>query len=100
MHDASSEAVAVARAAVRRRAPVQRMRDALELADGDRGVDLGRPPVDAHRIAGGRQDRPFSEAKFSRREATDVFGVPLAIASLEDVIRSKLEWARLVASGR
>ena len=31
---------------------------------------------------------------------TYVFGVPLAIASLEDVICSKLEWARLGASGR
>jgi hypothetical protein len=47
-----------------------------------------------------RQHRPFSEAEFSRREATDLLGVPLAIASLEDVILSKLEWARLGASGR
>ena len=47
-----------------------------------------------------RKHRPFSEAEFSRREATDFFGVPLAIASLEDVILSKLEWARLGASGR
>ncbi len=47
-----------------------------------------------------RKHRPFSEAEFARREATDFFGVPLAIASLEDVILSKLEWARLGASGR
>ena len=44
--------------------------------------------------------RPFSEAEFSRRETADFFGVSLAIASLEDVICSKLEWARLGASGR
>lgn len=47
-----------------------------------------------------RKHRPFSEAEFSRREETDFFGVPLAIASIEDVILSKLEWARLGASGR
>ena len=42
MHDASSEAVAVARAAVRRRAPVQRMRDALELSEALRALALSR----------------------------------------------------------
>lgn len=47
-----------------------------------------------------RKQRPFSEIEFSRREATDFLGVPLAVASLEDVILSKLEWARLGASGR
>lgn len=47
-----------------------------------------------------RKHRPFSEVEFSRREATDFFGVPLAIASLEDVILSKLEWAKMGASGR
>lgn len=47
-----------------------------------------------------RKDRPFAEAEFSRRQATDFFGVPIAIASLEDVILSKLEWARLGASAR
>jgi hypothetical protein len=47
-----------------------------------------------------RKRRPFSEAEFSRREVADFFGVPLAVASLEDVILSKLEWARLGASGR
>jgi len=30
----------------------------------------------------------------------DFFGVPLAIASLEDVILSKLEWAKMGGSGR
>jgi len=47
-----------------------------------------------------RKHRPFSETEFSRREAADFFGVSLAVASLEDVIMSKLEWARLGASGR
>ena len=47
-----------------------------------------------------RKRRPFSETEFSRGEAADFFGVSLAVASLEDVILSKLEWARLGASGR
>lgn len=47
-----------------------------------------------------RKHRPFSEAEFPRREATDFFGVPLAIASLEDVISSKLVSARLGDSRR
>jgi hypothetical protein len=38
--------------------------------------------------------------ELSRREAMDFFGVPLAIASLEDVILSKLEWAKMGGSGR
>jgi hypothetical protein len=38
--------------------------------------------------------------ELSRREAMDFFGVPLAVASLEDVILSKLEWAKLGASAR
>lgn len=44
--------------------------------------------------------RSFSEIEFSRREATDFFGAPTAIASLEDVIHSKLEWAKMGASDR
>ena len=47
-----------------------------------------------------RKHRPFSEAEFARREPADFFGVLLAIATLEDVILSKLEWARLGASAR
>jgi hypothetical protein len=47
-----------------------------------------------------RKDRPFSLAEFARREAADFAGVPLAVATLEDVILSKLEWARLGGSAR
>jgi len=42
MHDTSPEAAAVARAAVRRRPPVQRMRDALELSEALRALALSR----------------------------------------------------------
>ena len=47
-----------------------------------------------------RKDRAFSTTELERREAADVFGVALAIATLEDVILSKLEWAKLGASAR
>ena len=42
MHDTSAEAAAVARAALRRRPPVQRMRDALELSEALRALALAR----------------------------------------------------------
>jgi hypothetical protein len=42
MHDTSSEAAAVVRAAVQRRSPVQRMRDALELSESLRALALAR----------------------------------------------------------
>jgi hypothetical protein len=42
MHDTSPEAAAIAGAAVRRRHPVQRMRDALELSETLRALALSR----------------------------------------------------------
>lgn len=42
MHDTSPEAAAVVRAAVQRRPPVQRMRDALELSQSLRALALAR----------------------------------------------------------
>lgn len=47
-----------------------------------------------------RRNRAFSETEFARREAVDVAGVPISVATLEDVILSKLEWARLGGSAR
>jgi hypothetical protein len=47
-----------------------------------------------------RKRRPFSETEFSRRSAVDFDGLPLWVASVEDVILSKLEWARLGGSAR
>lgn len=47
-----------------------------------------------------RKDRSFSRAEFERREHSDFLGIPLAVATLEDVILSKLEWARLGGSER
>jgi len=47
-----------------------------------------------------RKSRPFSSAEFDRRAAIDFQGLRLFIASAEDVIVSKLEWAKLGQSGR
>ena len=42
-----------------------------------------------------RKARPFSEAEFSRRQNREVFGVEIAIATLEDLLIAKLEWSEL-----
>jgi len=41
-----------------------------------------------------RKERAFSRAEFERRHPADVLGVTVYVASPEDVILSKLEWAR------
>ena len=42
-----------------------------------------------------RKDRPFSRAELERRQMAELSpGVPVALASAEDTILSKLEWAR------
>lgn len=47
-----------------------------------------------------RKQRPFSEAEFSRGEQSELMGVPLAVATVEDLILAKLEWAKLGGSSR
>jgi hypothetical protein len=47
-----------------------------------------------------RKSRPFSREEFGRRQLVDVQGLPLFVASAEDVIIAKLEWARLADSQR
>ena len=47
-----------------------------------------------------RKHRAFSEAEFARRSQLDVMGVPTYVASVEDVIVSKLEWAKAGGSER
>ncbi|HEX7705798.1 MAG TPA: hypothetical protein VF701_04990 [Thermoanaerobaculia bacterium] len=47
-----------------------------------------------------RKDREFSRTEFERRREGEVAGVPLIIASPEDVVIAKLEWARLGESER
>ena len=42
-----------------------------------------------------RKERPFSREEFGRRRQISILGVDVAVASLEDVVIAKLEWARL-----
>jgi hypothetical protein len=42
-----------------------------------------------------RKDRAFSEVEFKRRERAEVLGLEVSLASLEDVILAKLEWAKM-----
>ncbi|SPF44436.1 conserved hypothetical protein [Candidatus Sulfotelmatobacter kueseliae] len=47
-----------------------------------------------------RKSRPFSEEEFRRRKLIVLQGSPLFVASAEDVVVSKLEWAKLARSQR
>jgi hypothetical protein len=47
-----------------------------------------------------RKSRPFSIEEFGRRQSVDLHGVSLFVASAEDAIISKLEWAKLAQSRR
>jgi hypothetical protein len=47
-----------------------------------------------------RKSRAFSQEEFGRRRAADLLGMTLYIASAEDVVLSKLEWAKLSESER
>jgi hypothetical protein len=47
-----------------------------------------------------RKSRPFSQEEFRRRQPLMLHDVPLFIARPEDVIISKLEWAKLAQSRR
>jgi hypothetical protein len=47
-----------------------------------------------------RKSRPFSRVEFERRTKEVIEGAVVSVASVEDVLLSKLEWARLGDSGR
>jgi hypothetical protein len=47
-----------------------------------------------------RKSRAYSREEFGRRQRFSLNGVPLFVASAEDAIISKLEWARLAQSRR
>lgn len=42
-----------------------------------------------------KKRRPFSASEFARRRRLDVLGLGVFVASIEDTIISKLEWAKL-----
>lgn len=47
-----------------------------------------------------RRDRPFSVQEFERRRVIDFAGIRLAVATAEDIILAKLEWAAMGSSQR
>jgi hypothetical protein len=47
-----------------------------------------------------RKSRPFSRTEFARRRPVEVEGVRLWVATVEDTIIAKLEWAKLGGSAR
>jgi hypothetical protein len=47
-----------------------------------------------------RRDRPFSHEEFDRRREADLLGTPAWIATVEDMIVSKLEWSIPIRSER
>lgn len=47
-----------------------------------------------------RKSRDFSQEEFNRRQRVNVKDVPLFVASAEDVVISKLEWAKRAQSHR
>lgn len=47
-----------------------------------------------------RKSRPFSHEEFERRSVVDFQGTQLPIATAEDVVIAKLEWAKLGSSQR
>lgn len=47
-----------------------------------------------------RKHRDFSETEFARRSRVEVMGVSAYVASVEDVIVAKLEWAKIGGSER
>lgn len=47
-----------------------------------------------------RREEPYERSKFARRRVVDVEGLPVAVISPEDLILSKLAWARGTESTR
>lgn len=47
-----------------------------------------------------RKDRDFSRTEFARRKEADILGITVQVATPEDVILSKLEWAKKGESER
>jgi hypothetical protein len=47
-----------------------------------------------------RKERPFSRSEFARRRPADLLGTPGFIATVEDMVVAKLEWAAASGSER
>jgi hypothetical protein len=75
-------------------------RDAAEdaLRDGTQFNAIGDEAIKVDFIV--RRDRPFSIAEFDRRQRVELLGSKGFIATVEDVILAKLEWAAETDSER
>ena len=79
-----------------------------ELYVGDHRAALARrEPFNVIDVSSGwkvdlivRRDRPYSRTEFERRQPADIEGIPDYVATAEDTILTKLEWARLDESER
>lgn len=47
-----------------------------------------------------RKSRPFSREEFDRRKIAEIEGANVPVASVEDVLIAKMEWARMSESAR
>ena len=47
-----------------------------------------------------RKERPFSQTEFARRKHEDFAGLRLTVATAEDILIAKLEWAKIGGSQR
>ena len=47
-----------------------------------------------------RKERPFSKEEFRRRRRVDFNGAPMFVASAEDIVIAKMEWAKMSGSAR
>ena len=47
-----------------------------------------------------RKPRAFSETEFNRRRPAELYNVPIIVATAEDVLIAKMEWAKLGESAR
>jgi len=47
-----------------------------------------------------RKSRGFSQEEFRRRRSMNVEGIPVFVASAEDVVLAKIEWSKLAGSQR
>jgi hypothetical protein len=45
-----------------------------------------------------RKERPFSRTEFERREPASLLGIEVSLASAEDVLIAKMEWAGMADS--
>lgn len=75
--------------------------DAVREASSERGMFNAIDPATGWKVDFIiRKDRPFNRAEFEARQTIEFLGLELCMATAEDLIVAKLEWARLGDSER